>query len=744
MTNDKPLVTAKVLRRTAMATASTLALIVGQAIALAEEATPIPDVSVTDRRGDEAPEGSEAAGYKPATVSNLGPLGQKSILDTPYSVNVVSSALIENLQLSRTEDLYRIDPVIQTRSTSTRGWSPNFMLRGFAFANGSGTAEDGMRMQNLFSVPLEDKERVEVYTGLTSFLYGPNNVGGLLNYVYKRPTDKPLANVTLGNYGGLSKYVHGDFGGPIDADGQFSYRLNIVGQDGETAVDTQSIRRDALTAALAWRPVQDLTMTLIGSHHDQIVRGADVSWSFATNADGSSKVRHPAAPDATRNFGQPFGAYSSQTDRIGVDLKWKANDIFTLRAAYSYAMMTVRDNFYVNNNVSTADGLYSQTAGHNTNYHYHSNSGYAFLDASFDTGCVHHKLTTGFYGDDYRQRNAPTSYAAKTLAGLNFVTPTYYTTPSWVAANYGAVGTSTYNNERNVILGDEISFDKQWSLLVGGNYTWLHASNFTVATGMLSSGYEQSRLSPSASLIFKPQEWLSTYATYSESLQSGQAVSSSGAIRYTNAGATLPPYVGRQYEIGAKADLGGVLLTASLFQIEQALQYARYNGDGAYTYVQDGRQRNRGLEFTATGVVTDGLRVFGGLTLLDPRVTQSGTSTTAPSIDGKVPVGIARTMFKISGEYDLPFAPGLTLTGGYYFTGQQAVDRLNTEYLPSFGTEDIGFRYRASELFGRKLPLGQEFILRFDVTNVADARYWVTSNYVGQPRTFAVSAQLKF
>jgi hypothetical protein len=96
-----------------------------------------------------------------------------------------------------------------------------------------------------------------------------------MNYVYKRPTDKPLADVTIGNYGGLSPYLHGDFGGPIDKDGQFSYRLNIVGQTGDAPVDQQSVKRDVLTAALAWRPVQDMSFTFIASHMDFDVRGAD-------------------------------------------------------------------------------------------------------------------------------------------------------------------------------------------------------------------------------------------------------------------------------------------------------------------------------------------------------------------------------------------------------------------------------------------------------------------------------------
>ncbi|HEY8065187.1 MAG TPA: TonB-dependent receptor [Methylosinus sp.] len=736
---------AKTARRPAMTTlASGVALIVGLDHAAAQEATPLPPISIASDRAEPAAEGSEAAGYKPSKVSNLGPFGAKAILDTPYSVNVLSADLLENLQAWKPDDIFKVSPVIQLRTTTARGASPNFKIRGFAFANSSGRAEDGLRTQNLAIIPLEDKERVEIYTGLTSFLYGPNNVGGLMNYVYKRPTDKPLADVTIGNYGGLSPYLHGDFGGPIDKDGQFSYRLNIVGQTGDAPVDQQSVKRDVLTAALAWRPVQDMSFTFIASHMDFDVRGADPFWNFATNSDGSSKVRHPGAPDPTKYYGQPLSAFDTQRDRVGLDFKWKIDDVFTARAAYSYNIDMTRNNFYTNNSVSNLNLTYSQTTAHNSNSREFGNSGYAFVDAIFDTGFIHHKVTAGFYGDDYRSVRDPESFNSWTINGLPYATPLYFAAPGWYSSTVGPNRTSGYNNEKNVILGDEIKFDDHWSLLVGGNYTWVHGTNFNVTTGAVTSAYDQSRLSPSASLIFKPLDWISTYATYSESLQGGQVVPSSGTPVYTNGGQTLPPYVGREYEIGAKADVDGLLLTAAFFQIEQALQYARYNGNSTYTYVQDGRQRNRGVELTVTGNLYEGLRIFGGVTLLDPRVTQSNTSATAPTINGKVPTDIARTEGKVTLEYDLPFLPGVTLTGGYYFTGQQAVDRLNTEYLPSFATEDVGFRYRTSEFFGRKLPLGQELVLRFNVSNVANKAYWIASNYVGSPRTFAVSAQLKF
>ncbi|QGM99861.1 TonB-dependent receptor [Methylocystis parvus] len=589
-----------------------LAMLTIEQSAYAQGVTPIPDITVVapsdrapargQRSGQRAAarskptEGSEAAGYKPETATNFGPFGKKPILDIPYSVNVISAPLIQNRLAWQSDDIYKISPVIQLRTTSARGGEANFKLRGFVFANADGRAEDGMRVQNFALAPLEDKERVEIYTGLTSFLYGPANVGGLINYVYKRPTDAPLADVTVGNYGGLSAFVHGDFGGPIDKEGKFAYRLNIVGQSGDTSVDKQSIKRDVLTAALSWRPTKDLTVTGIASHADYNIRGVDPFWNFPVNADGSSSVRHPGAPDASVFYGQPFTSFTVQRDRFSLDFNWRINEIFTARASYMYTMNTTREFVYSNNNVLNTSLAYTQVTAYNRNGHEYGNSGYAFLDAAFDTGFIHHKLTAGFYGNDYRSARDPANNGTKTLTGLRYwMPPVYYAEPGWIQTGFGPTRTLTYSNNKNALIGDDIKLNEQWSLLVGGNYTWLHGTNFNNSTGAVTASYDQGRLSPTASLIFKPVEWISTYGTYSESLQSGATVSTTGVMRFTNAGQTLPPFVGRQYEVGAKADVGGMLLTAAFFQIEQALQYAQYNNDGTYTLVQDGRQRTIGV-----------------------------------------------------------------------------------------------------------------------------------------------------
>ena len=145
-------------------------------------------------------------------------------------------------------------------------------------------------------------------------------------------------------------------------------------------------------------------------------------------------------------------------------------------------------------------------------------------------------------------------------------------------------------------------------------------------------------------------------------------------------------------------------------------------------------QNNKGLEFSVTGNVTPALTLVGGVTLLDPVVEGAANAAN----DGNRPVDVARHLAKLYGEYAIFAVPGLTLTGGAFYTGKQYTDEANDHTIPSFTTFDLGGRYR--------MALGDEraLTLRANLSNLTDEEYWLSSHYLGAPRTLKLSAQLEF
>lgn len=245
---------------------------------------------------------------------------------------------------------------------------------------------------------------------------------------------------------------------------------------------------------------------------------------------------------------------------------------------------------------------------------------------------------------------------------------------------------------RNSSIGDQIDIGKYFTVLAGINYAQIHDTSFS-GPDAVRGDYDVGKFSPTAALLFKPANWITTYFSYGESLQEGLVVNDPLA---TNNGAVLPPYPMKQYEVGAKATVNNTLYTLAFFDIQQSLLYTINNQDGTDAYMESGLGVSKGIEFSATGEIAKGVRVLGGFMLADSEIKNDQAN---PQFNGKVPQGAVRSLAKITAEYDLPFVPGLTLTGGAYYTGDSYFDQANTARIPSHTTFDVGARYNA-KLYG--------------------------------------------
>lgn len=687
----------------------------------------LPEVRV--RASRDKPEGNAARGYRSTTASQVGVLGAKPLLDTPFSINIVSSELLENLQATKADDYIKINPVMQLNNPQSRFFS-GVTLRGFGV--GSSRRTDGVPGNNNYvNVDLEDKERVEVITGLSGFLYGPGAVGGTINYVLKRPTTERFTRITTGITEGSNAYVHGDFSGAFDAEGKVAGRLNVVAQDGDTATDHQSISRQLISGALDWSLTNRLKLQFDASYSNYGMKGSSANWAAA-----NTSLVYPDAPDVDAYWGQPFTFTKTTQIQTGARLLWTVSDELTIRAG-AVRRDTTSDLLAANNTFSNSVGSYTIGSGQFEYPDIRNTNIYGLADIQFKTGRVQHAMTTGFFTN----HDERTNFRDYNLKSWNVVTGagTVTTSPNYLGTVPPAPNVAKYvaNRTRHTsfVIGDDIRFSDQWSALVGATHATIYDRSYSSAT-VQSAPYKSSKLTPSVSVLFKPVPSVTLYTSYIESLENGQVVPLvDGARKVTNGGKILTPLTSEQIEFGVKATVGGTLLTAALFQIDKGLQYLERHSDGlTSTYVQDGRQVHRGLELTGTGRVWQGLTLVGGLTLLDATIKDNAS---APQQEGKTPAGVAETMAKVYAEYDLPALAGLTLTGGIYYTGRQPVAVTNTSYLRDYATIDLGGRYRTK-------VGAQDVVLRLNVNNVTGKDYWLSPNMIGAPRTVAMSAQFTF
>ncbi|BBB89801.1 MAG TPA: TonB-dependent receptor [Methylomusa anaerophila] len=679
---------------------------------------PLLDVEVKDTKARPAPDGSAANGYR-ATDVNIGPLGKRTLLDTPYTISVIPGELMKNMLAESAADALKYSPAVQSGTGGSRV-TDYYVIRGITSSIWtSNVAVDGLRGTAVVE-PIEDKDRIEVMSGTSSFLYGVTSPGGMINYVLKRPTNTPLEAVTLGNYGGSQGYIRGDFGGPAGKDGKFAYRLNVLGvTGGDTGIDKQKNKRSLVSGAFDWHPNPNTVWSFDVSHFERDLEYAQAFYM----RNGATSI--PSAPDASINWGSPYSFARDRTDRIGTSFTAKLDDTLTLRAAYRYSDVEREYSTYRRRLVNGSPLVYTPRVDYQGAYHTIANQGSIFLDKEFKTGKWSHKLTLGWM-QDLIETQYPAGSAGSYTSSTQYLLAdsgyppnpvfTYSTTPSQKV------------KYQSLLLADQLTFSKTWSMIVGGNYASIDDRSWNSATGV-SSGtpYNESKFTPSVSVLYKPKANVTVYASYLEALQKGLVSTTAG-----NLGEVFAPYVSKQLELGAKAKLGGVDVSAALFRINQAGQYT---DSATQISTQDGRNLYNGGEVIISGKVNKNLTLVGGFTQLNAKVDKTSTA----DLLNKTPQGVAKSMARLFAEYDLPSVPGLTLIGGISYTGKQWVDAANTVSIPAVVVGDVGVRYNT------KIN-GQDITFRLMVDNITDKNYWTTRSdllYLGNPRTVAFSAELQ-
>ena len=688
------------------------------------EAAPTGTLATAVVESADLKDGSAADGYLVEEITAVGPWQGRTLQQTPYSINVVSESLIQNLQATSPAQVYKIIPVIQLDTPEgTYGFSAAKM-RGFSSRQVAHNGINNEKKSNADNIVMEQTAQIEVLTGLSGFFYGASNIGGTINYVSKKPTDERINKLTFGNTTGSNLYLHGDFGGQFDENGTFGYRLNVVTQDGDTHVDHQSLKRNSLGLVLDWQVTDDLLIAVNASKRDWQVDGRQAFWKM-----GNIESR-PAAKDIDANklWTQKWIYHELNGQRLGATIDWAINKNISWRSAYS-TNETKRDMLYAFNTLKS-NTSYNQRIFKTAPANFISSGGFSYLDINFNIGDIGHTLTTGWR---FSKRNEHANELWKvgdiTVDDLSTEKPTYITEPDWGNPDLGPVRDALNIDSNNFIIGDDIRFNQQWSALVGVSLVEVSVSDWWKAD------YKESAVTPTLSLIYQPLDNITTYASYSEGFEiGGVAENLHNAKNVINAGEVMGPLTSSQIEFGAKIDVNGILLTAALFEIDKGLEYYSAVNDKQYEFVQDGRQVHRGLEFTATGKLTENLSLVGGFTLLDAKTKEHKAN---PEMEGKRPRGIAEQLFKLYGEYNITAIPGLVINGGFNHTGSFYGNRMNTDKIAAYTLVDIGARYNLD-------LANKEVTLRLNINNLTDEKYWLSRKDLGERRTVSASVSVAF
>lgn len=668
------------------------------------------------------------AGGQVTSDSRVGLLGNRHFMDTPFNTVSYTEEYIENEQA---QDIGSLAGATNASIyvPSKRSVFETFYMRGFSTTANDMTYNGLIGMAPNMRSSTEMAERVDVFKGPSVLLNGmppDGSVGGSINIVPKRAGKAPLAKVTATYESEGLGGVHLDLGRRFGEQQQWGVRFNGVYRDGDTPVDNQQHKMELTSLGLDWRGERARASLDLYRQYEEV----DGVNYFGIFSIASPVTRLPEAKKGDYSLA-PEWAYTINDTRAAILRgEYDLTDSLTAFAAWGqreggYKALITRNTLINNAGDINAMAIRSERDGT-------QRSGEAGLRGSLSTGPVDHdwSLAATRYTSEltFKDRMYP-NHALTNYDHLDFGAP-----PD--QSGFGAVTSSSEAKLESVALADTLSFldgDLQWT--VGARRQTVESTNYG-ANGARTSHYDESRVSPATALLVKAGDDLSLYTNYIEGLGQGGTAPTTAS----NAGEIMKPYQTKQYEVGAKLDLGQFAHTLSLFQIAKP---SAYTDPVSNVYGVYGEQRNRGLEWDLFGEITPALRLLGGASYTQAELTKALNKAN----EGNQATGVPKVMVKLGVEYDLAALPGLTLTGNTQYVGKRYVTDDNRMSLSPYTTFDLGARYTTR-------IATKEVTVRASVQNLTDHAYWLgswsggdgsgLSGGLGSPRTFLLSTSLAF
>ncbi|WP_414639480.1 TonB-dependent siderophore receptor [Achromobacter sp.] len=657
-----------------------------------------------------------------AAVSASATKTDTPLIETPQSISVVTREQITEQGAQTLNQVLRYTAGVATESrgaTATR--LDQFSVRGFS----ASSYLDGLRVfggrDALPQVDTYRLERVDVLKGPASVMYGQGGPGGVVNQVSKRPLEETLreVEVQVGNYD--YRRANFDFGGPVDEEGKFLYRLVGSGYMSDGQVKDTKERRYFVSPAFTWKPSGDTTLTVLTNFQRDPDMGSYGSVpAMRTLLSAPDGIRLPADYyDGDANF--------EKSDRksysLGYVLEHRFNDTFKA----SQSLRWTRSEAQYRSIYGAMTNNYGYT---DRTYRYQQRSSIATdvdvgaltldnnLQARFNTGRFAHTALLGF---DYQHVKTDTLSGFGTAPALDLLNPDNHQN---IPAPAFSTDATSKQYQAGLYFQDQIKIDRL-SVLLGGRYDWSRTvgETTTIATGRVApSSLNAEKFSGRLGVIYNFDNGVAPYFSYSESFepQSGTGWQNT----------PFKPIEGNQYEVGIKYQPPGsaTLLSVAAFDIRRE-NMTTTDPDpthicgtaGGRCSIQAGELRTQGIELEAKTEPLRGLTLVAAYSLMDNEYSKAYANAAGLNLKGKAPVGVPSQQASAWARYQLQDGPlaGMGVGGGVRYIGSSYGNETNTLKVPSVTLFDLMLDYD----LGRASPSLKGMQVALNVQNLFDKEY---------------------
>ena len=633
------------------------------------------------------------------------------IIDVPQSLSIVTADQITLQGFTSLGDIVNYTPGVNT--SQGEGHRDAVVFRGVR-----STADffiDGVRDDVQYYRPLYNLEQVEILRGPNALFFGRGGTGGILN----RVTKKGVAGENFTGYK-ASANSYGEF--DVHADGNFqlggnsALRINAMYESLSNHRDFYGGDRSGINPAVRFEPGAATTLDL---SYEYVDHRRFIDRGIPTGSDGrpveafkdivfgdpeqnvtklqAHLVRAALQRDFSENLKGNFSLFYGDYDKLYQNFyasSYKQDATPDEVTLDGYVDTTVRGNLAVSGN----------------------------LIGEFGTGSFGHTLVAGaeYIGtsSDQDRYNAFWDTTSDDNEILAIIRPLNLRGNKGVNSS-GLTTTNSFtadlNDDTRVDIGvfsayiqDEIEISDRFDVVVGARFDSFDIEVFDVPANETRSRKDE-EISPRLGLIFKPQEHISIYGSYSESFlpRSGEQFAN---INGNNN--RLDPNTFSNLEAGVKWDFGqGLSLTAAVFEMKQSSPQVADNDPSTLDVIDS---RIEGFEVQLKGLVTSRWFVSAGLSHLDgEQVNRSGPT-------GLRPRELPENMFSLWNSFQVTDRLGLGV--GLTYQDESFINNGNSAVLPSYTRIDAAVYYDVSD----------RLRIQVNVENLTDELYFPDSHSTHQ------------
>ncbi len=568
--------------------------------------TRLPSFTVNSRKDD------SYVGKEALSTTRTG----IALLDLPQTVKVINRQFIDDINPGLLIDTLKY--VGGGQAGNINFADDRFTLRGFNSPANIGDFVDGFRAATDSNVDLALIDRLEIIKGPSAIFVANGPVGGVINKITKSPVDYELR--TLKVQVGLfdANRVELDLGGPITADHRLLYRFTAAGQYADGYYDNTYSHRIVIGPALTYNFNSDAQLTFkyhYYSYHFSSYNG--VPWDIRTGH------RIAVGPKTTLSEDAPLNWRKDTIHRGELQFTKRFNPVVATRvAAFLSDDKAPRVESVDKPGAIPATWVNGMPLPRSTTVQdadrprRQIQNDYVF---TFHTGPASHRLLVGGEWSD-----APDIVASfpGTSSDIDPFNPRF---PGNVTVGTTPSGQTRTNNKqlKGFALETLGLFHDRLLLSYGQSRVRARTSSTNKLTGSSTPVLSLTQDLKQYGAVFKATDGVSLFYGYSENF----------APNFLN-GQVLPAQLGKQKEVGVKADIlaGRLSFNVAHFDITQVnIPVPAFPQTTPPTFILVPGETSRGFDGDVAFAVNRNLDIVGTFAIIDARA-RSQANTAAPVI----------------------------------------------------------------------------------------------------------------